>query len=77
MSLLRRLMLANALTLLAVVGVVILGVGVIEGHRRTDIALQEARGAAQIVAAALESGRLKDDPALTRGRKPCRTTRIA
>ncbi|MHB0978735.1 MAG: diguanylate cyclase domain-containing protein [Thermoleophilia bacterium] len=65
MSLLRRVIVANAVTLLVVVGVLILGVGVIEGQRRADIAARESRGTAQIVAAALQSGGLMDDAALT------------
>lgn len=65
MSLVRRVIVANAITLLVVVGVLILGIGVIEGQRRIEIATQESRGMAQVVAAALESGRLKDDATLT------------
>jgi len=64
-SLLRRLVVVNALTLVIVVGVLILGVGILDGQRRTDAAMREARSTAEIVAAALESGGLGDEPALT------------
>lgn len=61
MTLLRRVMVISAFTLLVVVGVLILGLGVVEGQRRSDLAREEALGTAQIVAAALQSGGLIHD----------------
>lgn len=65
MSLLRRITLVNALTLLVVAGVLILGVGVIESRRHSDAAMKESQGTALIVTAALQSMGSGTEPAAT------------